>query len=99
MIHAGTCSLTLPKLSIDKVVEESARARLKYIEWWGKDHVPHGDIDAAVKAGEVTREAGLNVSSYGSYYRLGDGEDFEDVFETALAMEAPAVRVWADDQR
>jgi sugar phosphate isomerase/epimerase len=39
----------------------------------------------------------LAVCSYGSYYRVGhdDSPSFEDVLDSALALHAPIVRVWA----
>lgn len=42
----------------------------------------------------MTRDAGLAVVSYGSYYRC-DGVEFEKVLETAQALGAPEIRVWA----
>lgn len=45
----------------------------------------------------MTADVGLRVVSYGSYYRVGDppATSFESVLETALALGAPGVRVWA----
>ncbi len=57
--------------------------------------MPPGDALLARKIGDATREAGLAVSSYGSYYATGEGDDFAPVLETAIALGAPMVRVWA----
>ena len=51
----------------------------------------------------MTRDAGLAVSSYGSYYRAGeppagDNPDFAAVLESARALEAPTIRVWSGRQ-
>jgi sugar phosphate isomerase/epimerase len=40
-------------------------------------------------------DAGLEVLSYGSYYKLGGGDAFGPVLETALAMRAGVIRIWA----
>ena len=61
-----------------------------------------GDVGTAASVGELTRTAGLQISTYGSYYRVGSGEDgapsFDKVLQTALALKAPAIRVWAGAQ-
>jgi hypothetical protein len=47
----------------------------------------------------MTTEAGLRIAGYASYYRAGRTENqqppFTCVLETALALGAPLVRVWA----
>ncbi len=102
MIYPGACSLTLGHLAPLQVIESCQRAGLAGIEWWGKKHVPHGEIAVAKQVGNLTRNAGLSVSSYGSYYRAGISENeglaFSAVCETALALGAPMIRVWAGNQ-
>ena len=71
------------------------------IEWGGDVHCPHGHVAAAGEAAAMTREAGLAVASYGSYYRAGpaaggkDSPEFGAVMESAVALEAPLIRIWA----
>ena len=95
MIYPGMCSLTLGRLSPDEVIAQVTQEGLTHIEWWGKDHVPPGDVAVATEVGEKTRQAGLVISTYGSYYRVGAGEGFDDVLQAARALKAPAIRVWA----
>lgn len=99
MIHPGLCSLTLAALSPAEILQLCAEVGLTHIEWWGKDHVPMGDVEAGTEVGRLTRQAGLCVSSYGSYYRVGESErqglTFDSILKTTEALEAPAVRVWA----
>ncbi|MDB4516402.1 sugar phosphate isomerase/epimerase [Crocinitomicaceae bacterium] len=74
-------------------------AQLKLIEWHGLDHVVHGDLDTAARIGQSTRDAGLGVAAYGSYYVVGESESqglpFATVLRTAKELQAPMVRVWA----
>lgn len=104
MIRTGLISVTFRQLDPESVVAWAARANLSAIEWGGDVHVPHGDVRRAREVGRITRAAGLEVCSYGSYYRVGCGTagqepiDFERVLETAVALQAPAVRVWAGDR-
>jgi len=97
MIRTGLVSVTFRNLAPDEVIRLVKRAGLEGIEWGGDVHVPHGNLQRAREVGAATRDAGLCVASYGSYYRVGHDEDlaFEAVLETASALGAPSVRVWA----
>ena len=95
MIRAGLVSVTFRKLTPREVVSWAARAGLAGVEWGGDIHVPHGRTETAQQVAAMTRDAGLTVSSYGSYYRLGhEPEQFAQVLETAIALGAPIIRVW-----
>lgn len=102
MIRPGICSVTLAKHSPRKVLQTAVDAGLQGIEWWGKGHVPHGEVETARVIGGQTRAAGLEVACYGSYYRVGvseaEGLSFASVLDTAVALEAPMIRVWAGNQ-
>jgi len=97
MLHTGLVSITFRNLSPKEIVDLVAKAGLEGIEWGGDIHVPHGDLKCAREVGAMTRDAGLAVPSYGSYYRIGekDGASFSDVLATAVELGAPLVRVWS----
>ena len=97
MIHSGLVSITFRQLSPGAIVDLVAQSGLEGIEWGGDIHVPHGDTLQAQWVRRMTEDAGLSIPSYGSYYRVGHGEPvpFEAVVETALALGAPLIRVWA----
>lgn len=95
-IGTGLVSVTFRKLSPSEIIELVGQAGLEGIEWGGDVHVPAGDLDTARLVGEETRAAGLEVLSYGSYYRLSEDPDSLDaVLETAVALGTGHVRVWA----
>jgi sugar phosphate isomerase/epimerase len=73
------------------------QAALAGIEWGADVHVPHGDVEQAKLVRQLTEDAGLQVAAYGSYYRITHHETgpFDAVLETAAALAAPAIRVWA----
>jgi len=100
MLHSGLVSVTFRALAPGDIVSLVRTAGLEGIEWGGDIHVPHGDLRRAREVREMTCEAGLRVASYGSYYRVGHEEPvpFEVVLNTALALQAPIVRVWAGKQ-
>ncbi|RYG62446.1 sugar phosphate isomerase/epimerase, partial [bacterium] len=98
MLHPGLVSITYRDLAPLEIIDLAAHAGLKGIEWGSDLHVPEDDIALAKEVGEKTRDAGLEVVSYGSYYRCDDSEPFELYLEAALALKAPIIRVWAGKQ-
>jgi sugar phosphate isomerase/epimerase len=102
MILPGLVSISFRKNSPAEIVRAAVAAQLRGIEWGGDVHVPHGDLATARAAAQITRDAGLQVAAYGSYYRAavsaGEGLEFSRVLETAVALGAPCIRVWAGRQ-
>jgi len=98
----GLVSITFRKLSTQEVIDLVVRAGLKGIEWGGDIHVPHGDVAKANEVRRQTLDAGLAVAAYGSYYRVGASEDkglsFGSVLDSAAALDAPTIRVWAGEK-
>jgi hypothetical protein len=94
----GLCSVTFRALAPEVLVREAAKAGVRGIEWGGDVHVPVGDLDRARIVGELCRDNGIDVPSYGSYLRPGaadEGDASSAVLETAAALGARNVRVWA----
>lgn len=102
MIIPGICSLTLKTLPPEALIRFAADSGLRAIEWWAAGHVPPGEVALAERVGEATRRASLQVSTYGSYYRAGVSEQagmpFASVLDSAIALGAPSIRVWAGDK-
>jgi len=99
MITPGLTSITFRQLDPEAIVDLAAACGLKAIEWGGDVHARPGDTARARRVRAATRDAGLVVSSYGSYYRVRVGRErdasFDAVLDTASALGAPMVRVWA----
>lgn len=91
----GLTSVTFRQKTVEEIISLAKDAGLTGIEWGGDIHVPAGDIDTAAETARKTQEAGLEVLSYGSYYRGVEGEDFAPVLESAKALGAPVIRIWA----
>jgi sugar phosphate isomerase/epimerase len=102
MLFGGLVSITFRKLTPREIAGWVAQSGLTGIEWGGDVHVPHGDLAQARHVAGLTSGAGLTVAAYGSYYRAGASEAaglaFGRVLETAAALAAPTVRVWAGDR-
>lgn len=99
LLKLGLTSVTFRELSPENIIALAAQAGMDAIEWGGDIHVPPGNLHRAGEVAAMTVKAGLAVSSYGSYYRLGEDEDgsgrFAGVLRTAEALAAPSIRVWA----
>jgi sugar phosphate isomerase/epimerase len=101
-MKTGICSITFRQLDIPQLADLVRRAGLDAIEWGGDIHVKPGDIVAAQEAKQRTSDAGLAVSSYGSYYNVldkdGNEQTFAPVLESALALGTDTIRIWPGAQ-
>lgn len=100
MITPGLVSITFRQLAPQQIVALARDTGLGSIEWGGDVHAPHGDLARAREVRDLTNDAGLVVSAYGSYYCAGIGSDaknpsFDVVLDTAVELGAPTIRVWA----
>ncbi len=97
-MKTGICSVTFRQFDVPRIVDLVKKAGLDAVEWGGDIHVKPGDLAAATAAREMTRDAGLAVSSYGSYYRVLEEEDHEQdfapVLDAALALGTDTIRIW-----
>ena len=95
----GLVSISFRNESPKTIIDASKAAGLQAIEWGGDVHVPVGDLGTARQVGMATREAGLAVAAYGSYYRLGTAASpaaaFAPVLDTAQSLGAATIRIWA----
>ncbi len=97
----GLVSISFRTLSCSEIITLCRKNRLIGIEWGGDIHVPagvsEGDLAHAGEVRKMTRDAGLSIPNYGSYYRAGasDPHMIEAVAQTARALGAEVVRIWA----
>ena len=95
MNKTGLVSVSFRQHSPELIVEKVKEAGLYFIEWGSDVHVPENDLENAKKVSEITKKAGLEVSSYGTYYRLGQNMDIVPYLETAKVLETDILRIWA----
>ncbi len=91
----GLTSITFRKMSPEDIITHAVAAGIEGIEWGSDVHIPPHDRETARRIGGKTRDAGLAVTSYGTYYRLGSGEHFSHYLDAAEALGAPQLRLWA----
>lgn len=97
-ILPGLCSVILRAESVDSVARLAGECGVRAIEWGADVHVPPGDSGAASLARAATAAADCRVASYGTYLFAAGVPAPNDtcaVLDTAVALGAPNVRVWA----
>ncbi len=99
MIIPGMVSATFREKSVEEILILCRKGGLRAVEWSENAHVMPGDPEGAAALYEKTKEAGLIVAAYGSYYRLGEYENPRETFQASLqsakALHAPLIRIWA----
>ncbi len=94
LMKTGLASVTFRNKSIEEIVSLCKNAGVGFIEWGADIHVK--TADDAKKAKQLCDGAGLTIPSYGSYYRVGSGDEDEwlSLCENAKIMGAKSIRVW-----
>ncbi|PXA03544.1 sugar phosphate isomerase/epimerase [Coraliomargarita sinensis] len=96
MLYSGLCSITFRQHSVEEVIALCQQAGIEGIEWGGDVHVPPGEAALAASVKAKTEAAGLKVSSYGSYNKCDrESGPISEELESADALGAPVIRVWA----
>ncbi len=97
MLNTGLVSITFRQLSVERIIELCLASGLESIEWGADIHLPPDNLKKAEHVRQMTLDAGLFSSAYGSYYRPGDDDSasFEAILDVAETLGAPIIRVWA----
>ena len=102
MLIPGLCTVTFKNEAIEKVVTWAEKAGLSAIECAAVSHVEPGDFKKAENIKSLCESNGIEIPSYGSYYKVGvsnkQGQSFELNLETALRLGCENIRVWAGDR-
>ena len=96
-MEIGFTSVTFREKSPEECIRLAKQAKLTGIEWGGDIHLPPGNLKLAEQIAEKMEKEGLRVLSYGSYYRteIVNPQEFLSILDTAKALGAPIIRIWA----
>ncbi len=103
----GLCTIAFQEQALDDVLELAARVGFDGVEPWGRpDHLPLSSTDDRVRAVRNKAEnLGIEVSHYGCYVRLGDGQDPEEkdremdrVIQITRLLGTRIARIWAGNK-
>ena len=97
MLNTGLVSVTFRDKTPEEIISTVKQCGLEGIEWGGDVHVLPGDVSRAREIRHLTEQAGLAVWAYGSYFEAGEQTPdlFPPVLESAKALGAPCIRIWA----
>lgn len=96
MFFPGLVSVSFRGLSPKEIIELCRQNGLYAIEWGSDVHLPVRDIKKAEKISKECKAFGIDPFAYGSYYRLSERTvDFSDYLNTAAALGAKVIRIWA----
>ncbi len=95
MLKTSLCSISFKEKTPEEIISLAKKAGISAIEWASDPHVPQGDTLLAKKVSDMTRAEGIEISSYGSYFRLGTGMDIVPFLESAKALGTDTIRIWA----
>lgn len=95
MFKTGIVSVTFRKKTVDEVIALAAANGLQAIEVGSDVHAPRENLAECRRVAALAEKAGIVIASYGSYYRLGQGEDFAEYIKAARALGAGNIRIWA----
>ena len=92
----GLVSVSFRESSPCEILEAMSRAGLKYIEWGSDVHAPCTDIEKLDEIARMQREYGIECSSYGTYFRLGQTpiDELEAYINAAKRLGTDILRLW-----
>lgn len=94
-MKVGLVSISFRHLTPEQVISHSVKAGIGTIEWGSDSHLPETDLENAKRIAQMTKDAEIQMVSYGSYYKLGKGMDIVPYLETAKAIDVSIIRIWA----
>ncbi len=94
MLRAGLVSATFKQLTHDQIIELILDNKLHSVEWSENWHIPENEVSVANTIRQACARAGIEIAALGSYYRLGEEDDFNKRIELAKSLGAPLIRIW-----
>lgn len=93
--NCGLVSISFRNKSPEEIVTAMKNAGLTHIEWGSDVHVPEGNLEKAEAIRKLCKENGIKISSYGTYYKLGQNQDITPYLLSAKVLGTPILRIWA----
>lgn len=96
MGELGLASIAFRHLSVEEIIAAAKDAGLHWIEWGSDIHAPADDVQKLDRVVQLTREAGLEISSYGTYFRIDRDrpEDIAGYIHAAKRLGTNILRIW-----
>ncbi len=100
MFKLGVASISFRNHTPNEIIKEATKAKLDAIEWGSDVHAPCTDKNTLKEIVNQSRENGIGISSYGSYYRIGKDKTEEIIpyLEAAALLGTDTVRIWCGEK-
>jgi 3-dehydroshikimate dehydratase len=99
MFKTGIVSVTFRKKSITEILDLCNQTGLSAIEVGSDVHAPKEDLEVCAKISEKAKDYGIEIVSYGTYYKLGQYQDpaseFSAYISAAKTLGTKNLRIWA----
>lgn len=99
MFKTGIVSVTFRKKTIDEIIRLAKSNSLECIEVGSDVHAPKDDPENCKRIAALAADSGIEIISYGSYYKLGQYEspeaEFQGYISAAKLLKAKNIRIWA----
>lgn len=96
MNNLGLASIAFRHLTVEQIIAVAKNAGLSWIEWGSDVHAPKDDPENLDRVAKLTREAGLKISSYGTYFKISmnEPEEILDYIAAAKRLGTNILRIW-----
>ncbi len=92
----GLVSVSFRQNSPREILEAMRIADLTHIEWGSDVHAPYSDKERLLALAEMQKEFGIECSSYGTYFYLGETptEELRKYIAAAKTLGTSILRLW-----
>ena len=92
----GLVSVSFRKSSPREILRAMSEAGLVCVEWGSDIHAPCCDIEGLYEIAALQKEYGIECSSYGTYFRLGESPlcELENHIKAAKILGTDILRIW-----
>ena len=93
---AGLCSVSFRQHSPEEILREMKEAELTFIEWGSDVHAPADNEENLLKIADLQAEYGVECSSYGTYFRIGNTpkNELPQYIRAARILGTNVLRLW-----
>lgn len=93
----GLASVSFRQSSPEQILSAAKAACLSCIEWGADVHAPFDDPEKIADVAKLQAGYGIECSSYGSYFRIGESDngDLPKLASAAKVLGTNIVRIWA----
>ena len=92
----GLASISFRRHTPQEILEAVKNAGLSCIEWGSDVHAPCSDLEKVREIAALQKEYGIECSSYGTYFRLGETPlgELESYIRAAKMLGTDILRLW-----